>query len=294
MATELRHSRRRLPPEARFLLMALPGVAFITAFLLVPILSIVVFSFWRTESYRLIPAWNLKNYTTLFTTSTYMTFLLRSVLTAIAVSLAALLYSWPIAYVMAKHGGRYRLLLSLAVAAPFFTGVILRISGIQGIMGPVGLINMALMNAGIAPIKALMDTPTAAAIGIAYLFIPFVVTAIYLSLLNFDFELLEVAKINGARSWRAFIEVTLPLISPAMLGAFVVSFILAFNNLEISFYTLGAIPTLPTIAWGSLRFGLGGELYALAALVNATVLLAFLVMFLLMRWRIVSFGHRET
>lgn len=211
MATELRDARRRLPPEARFLLMALPGVAFITAFLLVPMLSIVVFSFWRTESYRLIPEWNLENYATLFTTPTYMTFLLRSVLTAIAVSLAALLYSWPIAYFMAKHGGRYRLLLSLAVAAPFFTGVILRISGIQGIMGPVGLINMALMNAGIAPIKLLMYTPTAAAIGIAYLFIPFMVTAIYLSLLNFDFEVLEVAKINGARSWRAFVEVTLPL-----------------------------------------------------------------------------------
>ena len=37
------------------------------------------------------------------------------------------------------------------------------------------------------------------------------VTAIYLSLVNFNFELLEVAKINGARPWRAFIEITWPL-----------------------------------------------------------------------------------
>ncbi len=48
-------------------------------------------------------------------------------------------------------------------------------------------------------------------VGITYLFIPFMVTAIYLSLLNFDFELLEVAKINGAKPWRAFVEITWPL-----------------------------------------------------------------------------------
>ena len=44
-----------------------------------------------------------------------------------------------------------------------------------------------------------------------YLFVPFMVTAIYLSLVNFNFELLEAAKINGAGPWRAFIEVTWPL-----------------------------------------------------------------------------------
>ena len=43
-----------------------------------------------------------------------------------------------------------------------------------------------------------MYTQTAAAIGHVYLFIPFMVTAIYLSLVNFNFELLETAKINGA------------------------------------------------------------------------------------------------
>ena len=51
---------------------------------------------------------------------------------------------------------------------------------------------------------------------------------------------------------------------PGLANAFLISFILAFNNLEISFYNLGAIPTLPSVAWGSLRFGLGPELFALA------------------------------
>ena len=50
---------------------------------------------------------------------------------------------------------------------------------------------------------------------------------------------------------------------------------------------------LRSTAWGSLRHGLGPELPALAALVNAVVHITFAVMYLLMRYRIVSFGHRD-
>jgi ABC-type spermidine/putrescine transport system permease subunit II len=77
-----------------------------------------------------------------------------------------------------------------------------------------------------------------------------------------------------------------------MLGAFVISFLLAFNNLEISFYNLGAIPTLPSLAWGSLRYGLKPELFALASLVNGVVFVAFAILYILMRYGIVRFGYR--
>jgi spermidine/putrescine transport system permease protein len=56
-----------------------------------------------------------------------------------------------------------------------------------------------------------MYSNIATAIGLSYLWLPFLVLAIYLSLLNFDFDLLEVAKVNGARPLRAFWEVTWPL-----------------------------------------------------------------------------------
>jgi ABC-type spermidine/putrescine transport system permease subunit I len=194
-----------------FLLLAGPGVLFILMTLLLPLLAIFVFSFWRTESYELYADWNLENYRTLFGEPAYRTFLIRSVLGAVATSLICLVFAWPVAYFIARHGGRYRLLLVLLFAAPFFTGLILRIAALQGILGPGGLINMTLGVLGFSPVAALMYTPTAATIGHVYLFIPFMVTAIYLSLVNFNFDLLETAKINGAGPLRAFIEVTWPL-----------------------------------------------------------------------------------
>ena len=112
-------------------------------------------------------------------------------------------------------------------------------------------------------------------------------------LVRYDWQMDDAARVFGAGPLRCFFEITLPTIWPSLLGAFLISFILAFNNLEISFYNLGAIPTLPSIAWGSLRFGLGPELFALASLTNALVFIVFAVMYVLMRTGLVKFGYRR-
>jgi ABC-type spermidine/putrescine transport system permease subunit I len=204
-------ARLQRDPALRALLLAAPGALFVLVFLVLPLISIVVFSFWRTERYELIAEWNLENYATILGNPTYLTFLGRSVTMAVAVSLICLVYAYPVAYLIAKHGGRYRLILVLLTAAPFLTGIILRVTAIQHILGPIGLVNMTLTTFGLEPIRALMYSNVASAIGLVYLWIPFMVLAIYLSLLNFNFELLEVAKVCGARPWRAFLEVTWPL-----------------------------------------------------------------------------------
>ena len=195
----------------RFAILTLPGALFLLFFLILPLISMLIFSFWRTESYELIADWNIENYKTILGQKTYLTFIWRSSIMAVSVSLASLLYAHPVAYLVAKRGGRYRLILVLLTAAPFFTGIILRVTAMQQILGPIGLVNMALQAFGFEPIKILMYSNVASAIGLIYLWIPFMVLAIYLSLLNFNFELLEVAYVNGAKPWRAFLEITWPL-----------------------------------------------------------------------------------
>ena len=204
-------SKLRQRPGFRFAILTLPGALFLFFFLILPLLSILVFSFWRTESYELIADWNIENYKTILGQKTYLTFIWRSLVMAVSVSLVCLIYAYPVSYFIAKRGGRYRLILVLLTAAPFFTGIILRVTAIQQILGPIGLLNMALQTFGFEPIRVLMYSNVASAIGLAYLWIPFMVLAIYLSLLNFNFDLLEVAYVNGAKPWRAFLEITWPL-----------------------------------------------------------------------------------
>jgi ABC-type spermidine/putrescine transport system permease subunit I len=223
-----RWQRIRFDPRFRFAMLSLPGALFVAFFLLLPLLSIIVFSLWRTESYELIADWNLDNYRAVLGEWIYLKFLVRSLVMATAVSLICLIYAWPCAYLIAKHGGRYRLVLVLLTAAPFLTGILLRVAAIQQILGPIGLINMGLGAFGFAPIEAIMYTNVASVIGLVYLWIPFMLLAVYLSLLNFNFELLEVAKVCGAKPWRAFLEVTWPLNSMGTVIGIVLVFIPTF------------------------------------------------------------------
>lgn len=268
-------------PGLRFAFLVGPGAAFILIALLLPLLSIVVFSFWRTASYELYADWNLNNYRALLGEAAYRTFFLRSLLTAVVVSFVCLVLAWPVAYFIAKHGGRYRLLLILLLAAPFFTGVILRVTALQGLLGPIGVINMALGMFGLGPVGALMYTQFAAALGLVYLFIPFIVTAIYLSLVNFNFELLEVAKINGARPWRAFLEITWPL---NWIGT-VIGLVLVFIPCLASAVTqrfLGG-PQATSIGMSlALQFGETGT-WALGSAMGVFLFLASLVVILAAR-----------
>ena len=197
--------------KKRFWWLVAPGAIFLVVFLVLPLISIVVFSFWRTESYTMIVDWNIDNYMRLLTEKTYLTFMLRSLVMATVVSLVSLIVSWPIAFYIARYGGRFKIIYLLLTSAPFLTGEILRVTALQQILGPIGLINMTLTNFGFEPIEALMYSNVATAIGLTYLWLPFMVMAIYLSLLNFDFDLLDVAKVNGAKTWSAFWQVTWPL-----------------------------------------------------------------------------------
>ena len=86
-------------------------------------------------------------------------------------------------------------------------------------------------------------------------------------------------------TWRILADAVLVLHLAFILFA-------ALGGLLVLRWPLVAWIHLPAVAWGSLRFGLGPELFALATLVNGAVFFIFAVMYILMRYRIVSFGYR--
>jgi len=209
---------------AKTLFLGVPTLFLIVLFVL-PLLSMLVLSVWRTENYHIIQDWNLRNYWVIATEGAYLTFLVRSLAMATVVSVICTLIAWPVAYGILLYGGRYRLLLTLGFAVPFLTGEVLRVIALQGLLGPLGLVNGMLMALGSAPLRVIMYTNVASAIGLVYLYLPIVVTVIYLSLLNFDQRLIDAAKIFGASPSRAFFETTWPLNLFGTLIGFALCFI---------------------------------------------------------------------
>lgn len=221
---------------------------FLSFFFLLPLTALVVLSFWRTENYKIVREWTTLNYVTLATEPAYLVFFARSLVMAICVSAFLVLVSWPIAFFIVRYGGRYKLILSLLLAVPFLSGEVLRLIALQGMLGPAGLVNGLLLQLGAAPLRFIMYSDTATFIALVYLYLPMVVTTIYLSLLNFDFRLASAASACGAERLKVFTEIIWPL----NLSGTIVGFLLCF------------IPTLSASLAPRFLGGPSGTLYGMS------------------------------
>lgn len=87
----------------------------------------------------------------------------------------------------------------------------------------------------------------------------------------------------GAGPWATLWQVTLPRLTPALLGAFLLTFILSFDNVVISQFTAGGTPTWPLYLLSALKFGVSPEVNAASALLLALILVVAAATALFMR-----------
>ncbi|MDX1541721.1 MAG: hypothetical protein R3349_09990, partial [Geminicoccaceae bacterium] len=244
-------------------------------FLYFPIGYIAYLSLMENSVWPFPPAWTTEWYERLTIMSDFHEGLWNSLLIGLGTgALSTLLATMGVIGILKWRGRRRAVLIALYVAPLFVAQVLIGISTLmfnRNILGLPGNLTSAIL--------------ANATYGIAFAFL-----ILLAQLVRYDWRLDEAAMVFGARPGRTFLEVTLPNIWPAMLGAFLISFILGFNNFEVSFYNLGAVPTLPTIAWGTLRHGIEPELYALATLVNLFVFLVLITLWLLIRTGLLRLG----
>lgn len=155
---------------------------------------------------------NLSNYINLFTDSLYIQAYLSSIKIAAISTLLALLIGYPMAYVIARLPPSTRSIAMMLVILPSWTSFLIRVYAWIGILKPNGLLNDVLMGLHLIsePLQ-ISNTPTAAYIGIVYCYLPFMVLPLYTNLVKHDNRLLEAAYDLGAKPWKAFFKITLPL-----------------------------------------------------------------------------------
>ena len=155
---------------------------------------------------------NLSNYINLFTDSLYIQAYLSSIKIAAISTFLALLIGYPMAYVIARLPPSTRSIAMMLVILPSWTSYLIRVYAWIGILKPNGLLNDVLMGLHLIsePLQ-ISNTPTAAYIGIVYCYLPFMVLPLYTNLVKHDNRLLEAAYDLGAKPWKAFFKITLPL-----------------------------------------------------------------------------------
>lgn len=153
----------------------------------------------------------VSNFATLFDEPLYADAFLSSLrLSALGTALV-LLIAYPMAYAITRAPRERRLLLLTLVVVPFWTSFLIRIYAWIALLKPEGLINHALMSAGLIhdPLP-IFGNDLAIVIGIAYSYLPFMVLPLYAALERLDGSLEEAARDLGATPLRAFWRVTFP------------------------------------------------------------------------------------
>ena len=151
--------------------------------------------------------------------------------------MAALLIGYPLAYVIAFRGGRWRNALLLAVIAPFFVTYLIRTLSWETILSDSGFVVSTLKTVGLVSEDGrLLDTTVSVVAGITYNFLPFMILPLYASLERIDNRLLEAGYDLYGRRRDVFLRVTLPISMPGVVAGTLLFFIPAagdFINAEL-------------------------------------------------------------
>ncbi|GGL43154.1 ABC transporter permease [Phycicoccus endophyticus] len=225
LAPEAARPRLRAPRYA----LALPAGVWLVAFFVVPIGTIVWFSFgykpglFGTHANDVL---SLDRYRETFSSTFFATFQ-NTLWVGVAGTLLCLLVGMPAAYWMAvKAPPNRRGLLVALVMVPYWTNFLVRTIGWQVILAPQGWLSSLLQTLHLTgePLDILY-TRTAVLIGVVYNYLPLMILPLFVAFDRVGEPLREASKDLGANRWRTFTRVTLPLARPGIIAGTVLVFI---------------------------------------------------------------------
>ena len=187
---------------------------------------------------------HVRGYALLLTDTLYLKTYLSSLKMAAVTTFWCILIGYPMAYYIARSPDSVRNVLLLAVILPFWTSLLLRVYAWVGILRADGLLNSVLLSLGVigSPLE-IYRTDWAVYIGLVYAYLPFFILPAYANLVKLDVRLLDAAYDLGAKPWRAFVSVTLPLSMPGIIAGSMLVFIPAVGEYVIP-ELLGGADTL--------------------------------------------------
>ncbi len=198
--------------ENRFAhLMLAPAGLWLLLLFAVPLGIVLAVSLGTTDPvYQAVYGWHPQNFADVFD-PLFAPVLLRSVGYALATVVLCLLIGYPIAYYIARFGGRWKTLLIAVVVLPFLVNYLVRTYAWVAILSDEGLVNGILTDAGITENGVrLVNTSWAVIGGLVYGYLAFMILPLYAALDRMDPSLIEAGKDLYGTRWQTFWHVTWP------------------------------------------------------------------------------------
>ena len=207
--------------------LAAPMLIWSAVFVGAAILYIIALSFLKRnpDGDGVVLAFTLENYAKLMQPG-YAKVFVRTLKLAVETTLLCVLIGYPFGLLMARAKGRARTLLLLLVIVPFWTNALVRIYGWRILLMGTGVVNKLLAALGLIekPLK-LINTHGAVLLGMVYGLIPFMILSTYTSAEKLDRRLIDAGRDLGAKPWKVFFTVELPLTLPGLMSGCVLVFV---------------------------------------------------------------------
>ncbi len=225
---------------------AIPYVGWMTLFVVLPILMVVIYAFSSAAG-----GFTLENFSRM---GTYTVVFTRSFKLALIATLICLVIGYPISYMMSKEGPRFQRVAMVLIMLPMWMNFLLRTYSWMSILENNGFLNQLFRNIGLidlynsiamhfsanpaqyVPIDhfQMINTQGAVVLGMVYNYLPFMILPIYSVIVKLDRSLIEAARDLGANTLQVFRRVILPLSLPGVLSGITMVFVPSVSTFAIS------------------------------------------------------------
>src|SRR4030081_524508 len=267
-------------PWLRATLLLGPALTWFVVIYLASLVLLLITAFWQINPFTtaIERIWNIDNFRTLVTDSTYRLIILRTIGLAAAVTITDAVLAFPFAYYMARVASRrVQTALFAAVLLPLWASYLARVYAWILIHNHNGLLNWSLQSIGLPPAN-IGYTNTAMWIVFSYIWLPFMIIPTYAALERVPDSLLEAAADLGARRWRAVRDVVLLLAMPGVIAGSIFTFSLTLGDYITPILVGGAGSTfIGNVVYSNIGIANNVPFAAALAVVPVAIMAAYLL-----------------
>jgi len=251
-------TRRRLAapfwrrPWLRGFVLLLPPLGWFLLIYVAALAVLFVSAFWTVDPFttQVVHSWNLDNLREIAQSEAWRRVVIRTVVIAALVTITDALIAFPFAYYMARLATRRtRTILFVLVLLPLWSSYLVRVYAWKVILAQDGILNWSLGKIGL-PDAGIGYSNTAMWLVFSYIWLPFMILPVYAALERIPHSYIEASRDLGAKGFRTFRTVILPLALPGVVAGSIFTFSL----------TLGDYIT-PTLVGGAGSTFIGNVVY---------------------------------
>ena len=279
-----------------------PATLWLILFLVLPLVSIIFFSFWTSTGHGLVPAATLKYYADYFvvegffdpehrnflTPSVFLRTLGSTFYFTIVTMAFCLIVGYPIAYFLAMQVQEFKwqLALFLLCMVPFWTSYLIRAVAWLPMLGRRGLINQALLGLGIVdkPVSFLFYSEFGYTMALVQIYVVLAIGPIFFSLAKIPKDILEAATDMGATPFQIFREIIGPMSMPGVAIGMIFIFVMIMGEFATAVVVYGG----KTSTAGTVILNYYGIANYPFAAVNALMLMLAMVIGIIVILRVVD------